>query len=251
LNGTTWSIQPTPSKGNDGSDLKDVSCTAANACTAVGNYHVYQQHFVYTFTLAERWNGTAWTIQSTPNPNSFNNGLNGVSCSSTSACTAVGGGVNAPLAERWTGAGWAIQPTPKPAGTPVTLTGVSCPTSTDCTAVGEYTGATGYTPLAEQWNGTAWSIQPIPLPTGAGGVLEHVTCFAASACIAVGWDSAGALVEHWNGTAWSIESTPTPTGATHTVLSGVSCTTATACTAVGGYTNSLGTQVTLAERHSG
>jgi hypothetical protein len=250
--GTGWSIQSTPSEGNDGSFLRDVSCTAATACTAVGSYRVYQQHFVYVFTLVERWNGAAWSIQSTLNPNRFNNALDGLSCSSATACTAVGSGVNAPLAERWNGTDWTIQSTPKPAGTqPVVLISVSCPTATDCTAVGDYeTGATGYTPLAEQWNGTAWSIQSIPTPSGAGGVLEHVSCVTARACIAVGWGSAGALVEQWNGTAWSIQPTPAPSGATHSVLSGVSCTTATTCTAVGAYTNSVGTQVTLAESYS-
>jgi len=254
-NGTAWSIQSTPSEGN-GSVLKDVSCTALNSCTAVGDYRVCQlgqcrPFYVHVLTLAERWNGSGWLIQPTPNPSTFDNVLDGVSCSSATACTAVGSGVNAPLAERWNGAGWSIQPTPKPAGTqPVSLFSVSCPTAAECTAVGDYeSSATGYIPLAEEWNGAAWSIQPIPIPSN--GVLEHVSCPAVSACIAVGWDSAGALIEQWNGTTWSIQPTPAVSGATHSVLSGVSCPTETACSAVGAYTNSLGTQVALAESYSG
>jgi len=249
--GTVWSTQPTPSEGNDGSILKDVSCIAAIACTAVGYYRVYQQRFVYVFTLAERWNGTVWSIQSTPNPNRYDNVLDGMSCTSGTACTAVGRGINTPLAERWNGTGWSIQPTPKPASAAgeTVLSGVSCPTATNCTAVGFYTGAAGYAPLAERWNGTSWAIKSIPIPSGAGNtVLEHVACTAASACIAVGWYSGGALVERWNGTAWAIQSAPKPTGS---VLSGVSCTTPTACTAVGWYTDASGKQVTLAERYSG
>jgi len=247
--GTTWATQPTPTKGNDGSILKDVSCTTATACTAVGYYRNYLNHFVYVFTLAEEWNGLAWSIQPTPNPNTFDSVLDGVSCVSATACTAVGSGVNAPLAERWNGTGWSIQPTPKPAGTqPVVLFSVSCPTTTACTAVGYYTSAAGSTPLAEHWNGTAWTIQPTPSLPGAG-VLEHVACTTTSACTAVGWGGAdGSLVEHWNGTAWTIQPTPNLPGGT---LSGVSCTTATACTAVGSYTNGSGTPVTLAERYSG
>jgi hypothetical protein len=42
-------------------------------------------------TLAERWNGSSWAIQSTPNPTGArSNILYGVSCPSTTACTAVG-----------------------------------------------------------------------------------------------------------------------------------------------------------------
>ena len=250
-NGSAWSIQPTPSEGNDGSFLQDVSCTAANSCTAVGYYRVYQQHFVYVFTLAEQWNGNAWSIHATPNPSKYRSLLDGVSCTTATACTAVGGIVSAPLAERWNGTAWSLQPTPNPAGaTSIVLSSVSCPTATDCTAVGHYTNSSStYAPLAERWNGTGWAIQPTPVPSGAGNtVLEHVACAAASACIAVGWYSGGVLAERWNGTAWSLQAAPSPTGA---VLSGVSCPSATACTAVGAYTNASVKQVTLAERYSG
>jgi hypothetical protein len=41
-----------------------VSCASASACTAVGDYYTS----VTRTTLAERWNGTNWTIQGTPSP---------------------------------------------------------------------------------------------------------------------------------------------------------------------------------------
>jgi len=67
--------------------LLGVSCKSATSCTAVG-YYVNDSTSV---TLAERWNGTSWTIQSTPNPTGGSLlQLNGVSCTSTVACTAVG-----------------------------------------------------------------------------------------------------------------------------------------------------------------
>jgi hypothetical protein len=70
--------------------------------------------------LAERWNGTTWTIQPTPNPQGGQvEGLFGVSCRSNSAYTAVGNNFFQPstgnpksLAERWNGSAWTIQPTP-------------------------------------------------------------------------------------------------------------------------------------------
>ena len=46
-------------------------------------------------TLIETWNGTAWTISSSPNTSATqNNFLNGVSCTSPTACVAVGDNYN-------------------------------------------------------------------------------------------------------------------------------------------------------------
>ena len=78
---------------------------------------------------------------------------------------------------------------------------------------------------------------------------------SATACTAVGYaqDSSGnstALAEAWDGSHWSIQSTPAPTGGTDVLFDGVSCTTATACSAVGSYYNSASAAVTLAERYS-
>ena len=50
---------------------------------------------------------------------------------------------------------------------------------------------------------------------------------------------------------WSIQSAPTPTGAMSSDLSGVTCTTAAACVAVGEYVDSSGVKVALAEAWNG
>ena len=68
-----WAIQPTPTPSvpagavSEGVVLDGVSCTAPDACAAVGSYG-----WGYTVsgssTLADRWDGAAWVIQPTPNP---------------------------------------------------------------------------------------------------------------------------------------------------------------------------------------
>jgi hypothetical protein len=142
------------------------------------------------------------------------------------------------------------------------LTGVSCTSATACTAVGEYTNASNVAvTLAERWNGTAWAVQATPNPVGTNGSeLSGVSCTSATACTAVGayylaYGVPVALAERWNGTAWVIQATRNPGGTNGSYLSGVSCTSATACTAVGFYyiatvVNETFVQVTLAERHS-
>jgi hypothetical protein len=88
-------------------------------------------------TLAERWNGTNWSIQETPNPTT-NSKLDGVSCTSAKACTAVGEDSGRGLAESWNGTTWSVQSTPDPDEKFDFLFGVSCTSSSACTAVGGY-----------------------------------------------------------------------------------------------------------------
>ena len=250
-----WSIQTTPNPAG-GSDvvLNGVSCTLASACTAVGDYF----NGTATVTLAERWNGTTWSIQTTPNPAGGSGSiLNGVSCTSASACTAVGNSSNGTLAEGWDGATWSIQAPPNPAGaSDIFLQGVSCTSASACTAFGEDGNGTTDVTLAERWNGATWSIQHTPNPAAAPGsiLVNAVSCASASACTAVGTYSNGTmnvmLAERWNGTRWSIQHTPNPAGGSDSTLYGVSCASATACTAVGGSFNGT-TGVTLAERWNG
>ena len=88
------------------------------------------------------------------------------------------------------GAGWSVVPSPNPQVPQGSLSGVSCTSASACTAVGDYTNTTGTrVTLAERWNGTSWTIQSTPNPTGAkGSSLSGVSCTSASACTAVGYD---------------------------------------------------------------
>lgn len=259
--GVGWTLQTTPSAGRF-SFLNAVSCPSATACIAVG----YVGTATGFQTSALGWTGTQWKIEPTPNPAGATfSQLTAVSCTSATACTAVGDyststGAALTLAERWNGATWIIQDTPNPSTTSNALGGVSCTSSTVCFATGSheaYTSTTslGTVPLAERWNGSGWSIQSIPSPPGANtSGVGNVSCTSASACTAVGayTNNAGGatLAEYWNGASWSIETTANPVPGAFASLSGVSCPSALACTAVGAYTLGENTQVTLAERGS-
>ena len=122
-------------------------------------------------TLVEHWNGTSWSIMTSPNPAAAADALlNGVSCPSTTSCYAVGSYTDFPkqLVERWNGSTWSIVTTPSPPGTTnSSLSGVSCPSTTSCYAVGYYFGSSTNTILVEHWNGTRWSVMPSPNPIDA------------------------------------------------------------------------------------
>jgi hypothetical protein len=260
--GTSWSSESIPNPaGATSSILVGVACASAAACTAVGSYLNGSGTFV---TLAETWNGTSWSREPTPNPaGAMGSFLYSVSCTSAASCTAVGtynnsAGATLTLAEAWNGTSWSLQPTPNPTdGQQDVLDGVSCTSSAACTAVGNYATSTGtLVTLAEAWNGTSWSLQSTPNPAGAeGSFLYNLSCTSASACTAVGFSgrSTGsqALAETWNGTSWSVSRTANPRRGELSQLEGVSCTSATACTAVGSFLDSSGFFVTLAEVRNG
>ena len=88
-NGSVWSIVPSPNTSpTEVNVLLGVSCSSASACTAMGFYNPSNG---FDQTLIESWNGSAWSIVTSPNTSpTQNNYLSGVSCSSPAACTAVG-----------------------------------------------------------------------------------------------------------------------------------------------------------------
>lgn len=254
---TSWSIPTVPiPTGATASQLASGSCTAANACTTVGNY---VNSGGTRLPLAERWNGTSWTAQTPPNPTgagfSF---LSSVSCTSGTACTAAGeyydGTTMRPLAESWNGTSWVQQTTPSLVGAAnVRLRAISCTSSAACTAVGKYESGSSTLTLAMRWNGSSWTIQSTPNPTGSTyNTLNGVSCTSSTACTAVGRyeTSSGeykTLAEFWNGSTWAIQSSATTAG----LLEDISCTSSTACTAVGGSFVSGIPERALIERWNG
>lgn len=154
--GGSWSVQtPATPPGSSIFDLGAVSCTAPDACTAVGGYNDANG---WPRTLAERWDGSAWTVQDIPSVQAQNS-LNDVSCSSATDCVAVGEGYPAEFAsliEQWDGSAWKIdQIASVPGSTP--LEGVSCTAPTACMAAGwAMTDTNGTYPIFEQLVGTDW-----------------------------------------------------------------------------------------------
>jgi subtilisin family serine protease len=221
--------------------LQDVSCTSTSACTVVGRYNAGGDK-----PYVARWNGTSWSLQTAPSPSegTASEAMLGVSCASSSYCVAVGTAAKKPFAERWNGSEWAIQSAPNPSGaTEAALEGVSCPTSSACMAVGSFKGSSGpVKALSESWNGSSWSALSNPAPSKEGSVkLRSVSCASASSCIAVGfladslalpkWEQT--VAQAWNGSAWSNQASLNPEEKPFNSFAGVSCSAATACTAVG------------------
>jgi hypothetical protein len=244
-NGTAWTVVPAViPTGSTGASITGVSCTGATFCMAVGDQAVSSG----SAPLVEQWNGTAWSVVTTPNlATPGDTALSGVSCRSNAFCMAVGyqNGDTQTLAEMWNGTAWTVVASPNdPAGTTSEFHSVSCAGTRFCAAVGESRGGSITVPsdnLVALWGGSAFTMSPAPNPSaGFGGALSGVSCFSATSCTAVGQtflnsgsrsDTQG---QTWNGQSWTIVSTPNgPVSTTLNYLGAVDCLTDWACVTVG------------------
>ena len=64
-NGTAWSIVPSPDPITNGGSLNGVSCTSPADCVAAGWFFYNGSN---AQTLVESWDGTTWTIVTSPDP---------------------------------------------------------------------------------------------------------------------------------------------------------------------------------------
>jgi hypothetical protein len=206
--------------------------------------------------------GPSWKIQRSPSPaGSVGSNLEGVSCTSATACTAIGYYYRrapeaiATLAEQWNGKTWTVRTGPSV----TSLNGVSCASARACTAAGsQQLGSGQLVTLAERWNGDAWTTQATPNPPTPGtSIFSGVSCVSASACTAVGWyaesnpEPTGPFAEAWKGATWTVQTTPSPAGTDWSPLNAVSCTAPGTCIAVGEEQDRAGTYLPLIERESG
>jgi hypothetical protein len=253
-NGRKWTLQVTPDPaGALESELTAITCTSPTSCEAVGDSG---DGSTTGSMLAEFWDGSTWAIQPTPpDPVGIPSVLlYGVSCISPASCLAVGATYSAytgdadsvNLAEAWNGATWTTltgPALPGPGDGPG-LSAVSC-TPTGCMVVGGYypgggdvTATTSY-----EWDGTTFTSEP-DAPNGPGAqisTISAVSCITLTDCEGVGGYASGAgspcpcqaLAEVWDGSSWTIQATGAPPSGDG-YLDGVSCLSATSCTASGG-----------------
>ena len=209
-----WQITATPDIGNQQRNtLSGVSCSAASFCVATGNAVTSAGGQ----TLALLWNGTSWSLSSSPNVGSFGSVLVGVSCVSSSLCVSVGSyststAVSQTLVESWNNGVWSVVSSPNVGSQDNELKSVSCVSTTSCFAVGNYQagGPYPYDSLTESWNGTAWSTVSSPNPGAVENLLEGVSCTGANFCFGVGDVIVSisppfgySLFEQWNGSGWT------------------------------------------------
>jgi hypothetical protein len=210
-NGTAWSTVAVPlPAGATGGGLMDVKTFSATSAFAVGEHRSSSAPF--RRTLVSRWNGSAWSVLPSPNPDGTQNllfAVDGVSNSDVWAIGGVGhdgygGDVVAPLVLRWNGSAWSEVTIPASSQFSITrVEDVVTVAANDVWIVGTAfdRAMLQHVPYWAHWNGTGF--QQGTLPGAPGGRFDAVTALSATKVYAV-----GSLIARWNGTAWAVESTP-------------------------------------------
>ena len=281
--GSGWSLTTTvPASSGLGAELYGVSCVSAKACVAVGDsVQIGSPDPIKLIhrAFAQRWNGTKWISILPKLGISRGAALTSVSCSSESACTAVGtlgtpqgnplpsGG----LLASWNGRRWTRIAAPAPTGSSIVLTSISCTKSGACAAGGSYwlrSTKIITAPLVEtrSRSGGRWSDRklPAPFPTTAAAlrkgrdfelVTTSVSCASRSSCTLIGYyrhENLGSTTfpqfsEVWNGTRWRLVTMPQPEQLT--TPQSLSCWAPQQCLAVGTLTKG-DVDTTFAERQT-
>lgn len=233
-NGTEWEALTAPKPAGTTAGFSRVQCLSKSWCMALGSSSDPKTN--QSQPLFEKWNGTAWRIVESPEVGGvgLSGSFNGLSCSSHSACFAVGSvptgpsGASAPMVERWDGISWSGQQTPTLNTFTAGLNGVSCMSSTFCIAVGgtSFYGGGGSAALIERWNGSKWSTMKAPSEPAR---LDAVSCTTSNFCSAVGLGNA----DEWNGSIWNSRFVRPPQGKNFTEMFAVACSSPNACSAVG------------------
>jgi hypothetical protein len=215
-NGTSWNVVPTPNatdsvdgvSENRGNRLNAVTAISGSNIWAVGAHGTFTDDPVSSETLVEHWNGTAWKIVESPNPDTSGNELNAIVALSASNIWAVGSyvdsstGAERPLGIHWNGTAWQGFWMPSH-GTSSRLFGIAkIPGTSKLWAVGDYekvdpvTGARHGGALIEKFSGKDWTGAAF---TSGWEKLKSVTAISSSSAFAV-----GSSVMRWNGTSWKL-----------------------------------------------
>lgn len=201
----------------------------------------------------------AWGVRIAPKPGKHSE-LNGVFCTSSDNCWAVGGytpstgtaDLNQVL--HWNGRKWSKASAPNPGGTGNSsfseLSAVRCTSARNCWAVGFYDKGGADLNQALHWNGKKWSKVSTPslggTITGAISELFDINCTSSASCLASGEFGSQTgneeillnQVLRWNGKKWSVVDTPNPAGQNLfdiQQIDAIRCGSARNCLAIGTY----------------
>lgn len=213
-----WSVVSSPNKiGAEDNELQGVSAIAPNDVWAVGRSGS-NNTLPFHKALVEHWNGSTWTIVSTPEvPNSYSVELKSISALSKNDVWAAGyysnsiNNVAQPLILHWNGTKWEFARIP-PSADHRQLFGITAIAANDVWAVGNTGGLYGGGTLALHFDGVRWKPVATPAlpPQAYFGRLLSVSASSTNDVWAVGSttsapingpvDSPVAL--HWDGISW-------------------------------------------------
>jgi hypothetical protein len=193
-NGHSWRLS-NPHLAEPYNNLDTISCPTSSYCVLGGLYANSQGDYVW----AEQFTNEAhWKTLSVPQPttpNAHYQYFSGVSCLSTTSCTAVGGSENesshnSGFIEALSGGVWRTEKVSWPSGQQSLLIADSCAAANYCIASGSIGSSALWTDGRAAfaiWNGSTWQLHVAPAPpSGQGNVLLGVQCLSSAYCTLAG-----------------------------------------------------------------
>ena len=259
-----YGTEPRPAvSASSGAHLSAAQAGGASPGTPVGGTHA-------PVAAQARWKATTAPLPAGVATWSAT-AISGVACPSARECVAAGYYYDSSanfqgLLLTGHGSSWTAAKAPVPAGAAAnsgaSITAIACPSARECVAAGYWAHSSGNGHLfLLTMRGSSWTAVTAPLPASITGGYTNVwavACPSATTCTVDGsyTDSSGntqglLLTRHrWS---WTAATAPVPAGAAtnpETFITGIACPSATACTAIGGYTDSSGnTQGLLLTMH--
>lgn len=167
-NGSSWSVVSSPNAGTSTNYIQKVAAVSSNDAWAVGSYYVPGPARWRTLTL--HWDGTQWTIVTSPNTNTGDNFLHGITAASSNDAWAVGVAYNTSQGSpsqseilHWDGAQWSLVANANPGSVHNHLWGVAEAASQSVWAVGQYDNGGQSQTLVELYDGSC--APPTPTAT--------------------------------------------------------------------------------------
>ena len=202
----SWQTVASPNTPAVYNALSAVSAASSKSVWAVGQSLVNGTH---SRTLIEDWNGTKWSMMTSPNPIKGDHLLSAVSADASNDVWAVGisrpnptGSITA-LVEHYDGSAWSVVTIPDAASyTPNAVVAIS---PSDVWIAGGISQS-----LVEHWNGSSWTIVQDATPSNTGSSITGMSALASNDVWATGeYLPAGSnhqqtFVEHWDGTTWTL-----------------------------------------------
>ncbi|HEV3288442.1 MAG TPA: hypothetical protein VG123_05575 [Streptosporangiaceae bacterium] len=192
-----WTTVSIPATGNN-TDLHGVFARTNTDAWAVGQQFVAAGQAPAPPAIYH-WNGTAWSLVSSPAlPQA--SALVAVSASSATDAWAVGGEKagrgHQTLLEHWNGTAWSVDTADS---VPGGLGAVLDLSTANAYAVGNASGS-----RLEHWNGASWSPVTLPDSSFVPGSLQTISATSASDIWLVGTSAGQSEALHFNGTAWTV-----------------------------------------------
>ncbi len=218
-----WSFVPSPNAGDFTNQLFGIQGSSFDNVWAVG---------VSTNSLLDKpdplalhWDGSAWTIVPTPNPNSSlqSNRLKAVTVIDGGNAWAVGsstfGPNTSPLILHWNGTQWIQDDVSGELPAPGSFANaVHALAADDIWAMGQITtGGTGFATLAAHYDGSNWTAFNVPFALFGGLEFQAVHGLVSDDVWAAGFENPGQgifspLLSHWDGGEWTSLTPPQPGG---------------------------------------